>query len=750
MGLDVRTLFVTLTVVMVVGLALILYLRRLGYPVPGIASFIVGQAIIVLGFVLIATRGFIPDLVSIVAANTCLILGHAFFWTGFRLFLDRRPLPRIVVPVCLVACLGLSWFTFHVWIYAPRAIIVRCSVAFFFAAISRELLLEENRKYGRPQRVLGWLYFAAMLIIILRAGYDLFLGDTVELMSDTGPTSLFLLIPICYLTVWIVGLVMMIGERFQIDLIAAKEAAVRADQAKSEFLANKSHEMRTPLTGLAGMLHLLGNTNLDTLQEEYLGAAASAAGNLTALINDVLDMSQIEAGKLTLTESAFAPHRLFSEALYPLGHMARQKGLDFSLGFSDVPGHLLGDPNRLRQVAVNLVGNAVKFTERGGIKVALSGEEARDGRVRLEFRVEDTGIGIAAEKIPKIFDTFSQAHEGASHGGTGLGLSICRRLAEAMGGAIEVASEPGRGSLFTFKAGFALPDAGQIRDFEAAAGPKAHRAAPLAQIPPMRILLAEDVELNRRFLSTVLRQAGHEVALAENGVAAVAAVTREHVDLILMDIQMPDLDGIEATARIRALADPARAATPIVALTAYALADERNRALAAGMNDHLVKPVNLFDLARVLARFAPSGAGAVPGHNHPSGPAGSPRLIRWTYAFDLMNQDRSSLDDYCASIVRLLPAEIDVLAGAIEDSDPELFARKAHSLRSVAASLGADGLAANLSAAQQAGKTRDTAEAARLFAAIRRDFDLMLAEIAAHMENKTKFFDGLSFPRFPV
>jgi signal transduction histidine kinase/DNA-binding response OmpR family regulator len=750
MGLDVRTLFATLSVVMFVGLGLIVYLRRLGYPVPGIGSFITGQALIVLGFVLFVTRGFTPDIVSIVAANTCLILGHALFWTGFRLFLDRRPLPRVFVPVCLFACLGLSWFTFHIWMYAPRAALVRGAVAFFAAAISRELLRGENRKYGRPQRVLGWLYFATAVIVLLRAGYDLFLGNTVELMSDTGPASFFLLIPICYVTVWIVGLVMMIGERFQLELLAAKEAAVRADRAKSEFLANMSHEMRTPLTGLTGMLHLLEGTELDTLQAEYLGAAASAAGNLAALINDVLDMARIEAGKLTLTESVFAPRRLFSEALYPLGHMARQKGLDFSLSASSVPGHLLGDPNRLRQVAVNLVGNAVKFTERGGIKVFLSGSEAAAGRALLELRVEDTGIGIEAEKIPMIFETFSQAHPEAVHGGTGLGLSICRRLAEAMGGTIEVASEPGKGSRFSFKAGFALPGAGRIRDFEATSGPTAQRVDPLAQIPPMRILLAEDVELNRRFLSTVLKKAGHEVTLAENGVAAVAAATRERFDLILMDIQMPDLDGVGAAARIRALDDPAKSATPIIALTAYALEGERERALAAGMNAHIAKPVNLLDLARTMAGLAQPAPGDVPRAIPPAEPADSSGIVSWAFAFDLMNKDRSSLDDYCGNIARLLPGEIEVLAKAFENADLELFSRKSHSLRSVAASLGAHCLAANLGAAEQAGKNHDTAEAARLFHAIRRDFARMLAEIDAYLENTTDLLNGLSFPPGPL
>jgi signal transduction histidine kinase/ActR/RegA family two-component response regulator len=745
MGLDVRTLFVALCATMLVGLALILYLRRLGYPVPGIGSFIAGQALVVLGFGLIATRGVTPDLVSIVAANTCLILGHAFFWTGFRLFLDRRPRPLLAAPVCLAAFLGLSWFTFHTWLYAPRAAIVRFGVGFFCAAISRELLLGGDRKYGRPQRVLGWLYSATAVVVLLRAGYDLFLGDTVELMSDTGATSFFLLIPICYATVWIAGLVMMVGERFQVELLAAKEAAVRASRAKSEFLANMSHEMRTPLTGLTGMLQLLEGTSLDTLQEEYLGAAVSAADNLTALINDVLDMSRIEAGKLTLTESVFAPRRLFSEALYPLGHMARQKGLDFLLAASSLPGHLLGDPNRLRQVAVNLVGNAVKFTKSGAITVTLSGSEANAGRVQLELRVEDTGIGIEAGKISMIFETFSQAHPEAAHGGTGLGLSISRRLAEAMGGTIEAASEPGQGSRFSFKASFALPDDDQIRDFAAIAGPADQRLDPLAQIPPRRILLAEDVELNRHFLTTILEKAGHTVTPAADGLAAVAAASRERFDLILMDIQMPGLDGIEAAIRIRALDDPAKAATPIVALTAYALESERERALAAGMNAHIAKPAPPQELARVMAGLGRSVPGLAPRATPRSAPAGSSGVVRWDFALGLMNQDRANLVDYCGNIASLLPEEIGLLGKALDGGDLEFFSRASHSLRSVAASLGADGLAANLGAADQAGKNRDAAEAARLFAAIRGDFARLLAEIDAYLEDTPEPADGLSF-----
>jgi len=743
-GLDVRTLLVSLTVAIVVGQGFILYLRRLGYPALGLGSFCAGGAALILGLGLTSARGFIHDFLSIAVANTCVVLGYGLFWNGFRQFLERRSRPLVIIAVCLFTGLWMVWFIFHTWDYAARSVCVRLAIAFFTAAISGELLLGENRKYGRPQRVLGWLYILQTVIYCLGAGYDLFRGANLELIANPGLNGIFYLFPIAYALVWTVGLVMMIGERFQLELLAAKEEAVRADRAKSEFLANMSHEMRTPLTGLTGMLHLLGSTGLDTLQEEYLGAAASAAGNLAALINDVLDMSRIEAGKLELTQAVFDPRRLFSEALYPLGHMARQKGLDFTLSASAVPGHLVGDPNRLRQVAVNLAGNAVKFTERGGIKVSLSGSQAAPGRVLLELCVEDTGIGIEPEKISTIFETFSQVHSGAAHGGTGLGLSICRRLAEAMGGVIEVESVPGKGSRFCFRAGFALPDPGRIRDFETASGPAAQRVDPLAQIPPLRILLAEDVELNRRFLSAVLKKAGHEVALAKNGLAAVAAATRERFDLILMDIQMPDLDGIEATARIRALADPAKAATPIVALTAYALAGERERALAAGMNGHIAKPVNLLDLARTMAGFAQAGPGEVPPRDAAPEPAGSTGIIRWAFAFGLMNKDRASLDDYCGNIARLLPEEIEVLAKAFEDRDLQRFSRKAHSLRSVAASLGADCLAANLGAAELAGQAGDAAEAARLCTAIRRDFDRLLAEIGAYLENKADLPGGLS------
>jgi signal transduction histidine kinase/DNA-binding NarL/FixJ family response regulator len=746
MGLDVRTLFITLTVTMCVSQGFILYLLWLGYPALGLRSFCAGGASIILGLGLIAARGMVPDMVSIVAANILVVFGYGMFWDGFRRFLERPPLPLINVLVCLATAFGLTWLTLHGATYSLRSAVVRLVIAFFTAAICRELLTGDNGKYGRPQRVLGWLYLVETFFYFFGAALDQGLGSSQELMGVRGLQSFFYLIPICYVIIWTVGLVMMIGERLQMELIAAKEAALQASGAKSEFLASMSHEMRTPLAALTGMLHLLGSADARDDQARYLEAATSSAGILAALINDVLDMSRIEAGKLTLERTVFDPRRLITEALYPFGYMAKRKGLDFSLDVAAAPGHLVGDPQRLRQVALNLAGNALKFTGQGRVAVTLSGEEAGDGRFLLRLCVEDTGIGIPADKVPLIFDTFSQVHGDAAFGGTGLGLSICRRLAEAMGGEISVSSEPGKGSRFYFTAPFDLAGDSQVQVFqatEAAAGREGDR---LSEIAPMRVLLAEDFELNRLFITQVLEKAGHSVTAAENGAQAVELAAQERFDLILMDLQMPVVGGIEATAGIRALDDPAKAATPVVALTAYAFASERERCLAAGMNDHLTKPVHLDDLARILARFVPKGRPAALQAECRADSRAEPRpacvpdkeatggLVDWEFTLDLMGGDHENLDAYCGNILNLLPAEIEVLAKALADGDMERFAVKSHSMRSLAASLGANALAATLDNAEQAGKCRDAGLAAGLLASILRDFDRILAEVAAYQE----------------
>ena len=382
------------------------------------------------------------------------------------------------------------------------------------------------------------------------------------------------------------------------ELEEASRQAEQASVAKAQFLATISHEIRTPMNGVLGTTELLLATQLEGRQRRLAETAHHSATALLALIDDVLDLSRIEASKLTLQSSSFDLRALVSEAAELMATTARGKPLALSCTISAaLPERVEGDPMRLRQVLVNLLHNAVKFTERGGIALEVIVLDDSDDSVRLLFEVRDTGIGLAEDQFDSVFDAFTQVDASSTrrHGGTGLGLAIVKELAELMGGQVGVDSRLEEGSTFWFEVSLKKGSVPATYPDPATAN---------ASIPAAHILLAEDDAVNQMVVEEMLTVMGCVVDVVDDGDAACAAAARTAYDLILMDCHMPVLDGFEATRRIRAAADGPGARTPIVALTADALAGDRERCLACGMDDYMTKPVSSAQLAAAVRRWA--------------------------------------------------------------------------------------------------------------------------------------------------
>ncbi len=391
-------------------------------------------------------------------------------------------------------------------------------------------------------------------------------------------------------------------RKTQEELIRSKEMAEAASRAKAIFLANISHEIRTPMNGIIGMIDIMKRTSLTAEQLEYLEIIEISGENLLVIINDVLDFSKIEAGQITFEHIRFNLSDEVGEVVKLLRYKAVQKKLDFSFEIApDVPQLLIGDPLRLKQVLINLCNNALKFTSEGYVNIRVSFVEMKESCVRLYFEVQDSGIGISSENQKKLFRSFSQADASTTRkfGGTGLGLAISKNLVQLMNGDIGIISEEGKGSIFHFDCEFGVSSqelsANEFQNLEE-----------LVQVDKkLKILLAEDNVINQKVAILNLEKLGHSVVVVPDGIQAVEKFISESPDVIFMDVQMPEMDGVEATAKIREWERSHKTLyrVPIVAMTANTLKSDKELFISSGMDDYLSKPFNSADLVRLFSRI---------------------------------------------------------------------------------------------------------------------------------------------------
>jgi signal transduction histidine kinase/ActR/RegA family two-component response regulator len=565
--------------------------RRLELPVFAVALLMIAS-----GQIMLVLLWDVSVFFSYFVGNFIVCAGTLGIWRGCRALIGKPPLRGAEIGAQASLSSLILYFIYVVPSTYGRAIVFATFMMIFAAYAALELFSDKPTRQSRA----AWLIMGCLLtisaIFFSRLGLVLQTG-TVDYWPDELGLSVLFIGPMGCCIGIALGVFWLIFERIadelrnrNLALETARQAAIQADKAKSIFLANMSHEIRTPLNGIIGCTEILLDMSPPPEQRPYLSMLREAEGLLLAIINDILDFSKLESAPIKVEAVPVELVSAVQGTAALLSSQAKDKGLDLTTSLDPaLPAWIVGDPVRLRQVLLNLLGNAVKFTQTGRVSLAAEGL-AQDGAPMIRFTVSDTGIGIAQHRQHLLFQDFSQVHDSATFRGTGLGLAISKRLVEAMGGAIAVESEPGRGSRFWITLKLEEPAAPVTPDLTEASSESGSS---------LEILVAEDVVVNQVIIERMLTRAGHRVTLVDDGAAALATVQERDFDLVLMDMRMPRMDGVAATEAIRRLPGSERS-IPIIGLTANATPEDAARCRAAGMNDHMIKPVDRATLLRAV------------------------------------------------------------------------------------------------------------------------------------------------------